>query len=170
MEMYKGSIASKSKKGNSMKGDDNEWYSLFSAEDFVGEWKDSVEFLWEYDKSGKYRNIKKGTMKLTGIGGSAGGTAGATAGRAPYKANNIGVELGHASNNATQMALAWASKNSTVIGSPEFYKFWLDTTQDIYQMMKGLRASHEEGGLKVADVPAPAAPVAAPVVTDSDLF
>ena len=145
MESYKGTIASKSKKGNSMKGDDGEWYSLFSAEDFVGEWKDTVDFLWEYDKTGKYRNIKKGTMKVTSAG------AAGLPSHVPY--SNLGVELGHASNVAKDMAIA--KFKSTEVGSPEFYKFWMDTTQDVYAMMKGLRARYEEKGAEVA-TPKPA--------------
>ena len=157
MEMYKGSVASKSKKGNSMKGDDGEWYSLFAAEDFKGEWKDQVEFLWEYDKSGKYRNIKKGSMKVTGDSGSSY--------TPPKKFNNLGVELGHAANLAMTLTLAGDFEP----GSKDMYKFWMEHTDNVYKMMKGIRARYEEPAKEVKEAVAPS-PVAKEAVTEDDLF
>lgn len=153
-----GTVQSKSRKGNSIQVD-GEWYSVFAAADMPAEWKDEVSFNWDYDKSGKYRNIAKGTVKVLNSGGG-GETRTVSKGF-----SNLGVELGHASNVAKDMAIA--KFPSEEVGSTAFYKFWLDETQKVYDLMKGLRTKYEGGGTKTAT---PVAETEPDLVTTDDIF
>jgi hypothetical protein len=167
MEKVSGVVESKSKKGNSIKVN-GEWYSVFSPADMPAEWKDDVDFLWEADKTGKYRNIKKGTIRVGGSGSVGGGGAPSAAGK-PY--SNLGVELGHASNVAKDMAIAKFPVEE--IGGTEFYRWWIDETQNVYKMMKGLRAKFEDTPVPAPSLPKPVEELvlrtASPATVD-DLF
>lgn len=141
MEKVTGLVESKSRKGNSIKVN-GEWYSVFSSADMPAEWKDTVDFLWEPDKTGAYKNIKKGTIKVLS-GGDSGAPSGSS-GYTPPKFNNLGVELGHAANLAMEMTLQSSHGGEGQVGSTEMYKFWMEHTDNIYKMMKGLRAKYED--------------------------
>lgn len=124
-----GTVQSKSRKGNSIKVDD-EWYSVFSSADLDHvNWKDEVVF--NYAMKGDYRNIK-GKVRVSGSGGGS---------SAPKKKDDgylLGVELGHASKLAMDMSL----KTDLEVGSPEFYKFFMEHTQNVHKMMKVLKDTH----------------------------
>jgi len=149
-----GTVQSKSRKGNSIQVD-GEWYSVYAAADMPADWKDEVSFNWDFDKSGKYRNIAKGTVKVLNSGGGGARTV-------SKGFSNLGVELGHASNVAKDMAIA--KFPASEVGSTAFYKFWLDETQKVYDLMKGLRTKYEGGGKE-----APKEEVETPD-TDDDIF
>ena len=53
--------------------------------------------------------------------------------------SHLGVELGHASNIAKDMAIA----ADIEVGSDEWYKFWMTHTQKVYSTMKALRNKFE---------------------------
>lgn len=157
MNEVMGVVESKSRKGNSIKVD-GEWYSTFSAVDLPAEWKDTVSFQWEPDKSGRYKNIKKGTVKVLSSGGNSGTQ---TSGGKTW--SNLGVELGHASNTARDICLAIHGSKA---GSDEFYKDFVEHTEKVFVVMKELRTKHEQAE-KAVEAPAPK--VESPVDT-SDLF
>ena len=98
-ELVSGVVESKSKKGNSIKVD-GEWYGTFNASDLPAEWKDNVTFEYNMDKTGRYRNIVKGSVKVLDSAGASAVTGG---GAAPRSNNMLGVELGHASNLAMRV-------------------------------------------------------------------
>ena len=135
METLSGKVESKSKKGNSIKVD-GEWYSTFSSDDLDHvEWKDDVVFNWELAK-GKYRNIK-GKVRVSGSGA---GTASPAASKGGW--SNTGVELGHAANLAMRMM---EQGTPPTVGTPEYYKQFLKYTEDMYKLMKGVRAKVDAG-------------------------
>ena len=138
MEIVKGNVASKSRKGNSIKvGDD--WYSVYSAKDLEHvNWKDDVEFM--YEQKGKYKNIK-GDVTVTSKGGSSGGSK--PSGGSGF--SNTGVELGHASNLA--MRMMEQTERTLTVGSPEYYKQFADYTMGMYKVMKMLRGKVDAGDL-----------------------
>jgi len=74
------------------------------------------------------------------ISGGSGGSAGASPAKGGF--STLGVELGHAANLAMQVSL---HGSPGAAGSPEFYKFFVEQTQTIYKVMKGLRKHYEEG-------------------------
>jgi hypothetical protein len=128
MNSEKGKVESKSRKGNSIKVN-GEWYSTFKSDDLNHiNWKDNVEFLWDYDKSGEYRNIK-GVVTAT-----AGGDTGTPA-KGGY--NPLGVEVGHAWNSAIQVALAKFDKKC--LATDDFYKFVIEQTEKIYTINKSIK-------------------------------
>lgn len=108
-----------------------------------------------------------------------GAGAPAPAGKAPVAAskggyNQLGVELGHASNLAmrvTEKALDGGSFTHEP-GSPEFYKFWAKQTENIYALMKGMRAKFEDGDPAYSDerTSSPVKSKPAPVTNDEDIF
>jgi hypothetical protein len=127
---------------------------------------DVIEFD---DGGGKFtKNIKILTA------GDRSTTALPSAGGKKWTPNNLGVELGHASNLAMTVTLA---VNDLPPGSPAFYKFWMTQTETVYKVMKGLRAKYEAGDVAV-DIPEGASfepKVAVPIkpkaeVTEEDLF
>lgn len=155
MEMVKGVVESKARNGSSIKVD-GEWYGTYKGKGLESvNWKDTVEFLYEMDKSGKYRNIKGAVKVLGGGAPSSGGGVSAPSNGGGY--NNLGVELGHASKLAMDLAICIHGGNE--IGGREFYKTWLEHTEKVYECMKKLRE-------KVGKPPAPVAPV--PTASDDD--
>lgn len=136
-----GVVESKSKKGNSIKVD-GEWYGTFNASDLPAEWKDNVTFEYNMDKTGRYRNIVKGSVKVLD---SAGASAVTGAGAAPRSNNLLGVELGHASNLAMRVTeqMAWSQED---LGGQEFWKAFVKNTDTAFKIMKSLRARYEEEG------------------------
>lgn len=111
---------------------------------------DAVQLLWDFDKTGVYRNIK-GTPKIIS---KASGTSGpvfiaaAKPSWTPAPKNTLGIELGHAANLAMDMTLRAHEPND--VGTPNFYKFFAAHTEKVFQIMKKLREAHERG-----DVPTP---------------
>lgn len=143
MNKVTGVVESKSRKGNSIKVD-GEWYGTFSAADLNNvEWKDSVEFMWDYDKTGKYKNIKGKVTKTDGA------TSSPPSGRG--KANNysLGVELGHASNLAMRMMEQLDYEYE--VGSADWYKAFIEFTNKNYKVMSALRAQHEAGNFNTPE-------------------
>jgi hypothetical protein len=57
--------------------------------------------------------------------------------------SNLGVELGHASNVAKDMAIHYSLHVDIEIGSPEWYKYWVTHTEKVYNVMKALRYKYE---------------------------
>ena len=102
---------------------------------------DVVEF--DSGKTGKYINNLTVTSKGAGSDSSAKSAGGGY--------SNLGVELGHASNVAKDMANTYFAGKAA--GSDEWYKYWVTHTEKVYTVMKKLRAKHE-------------APVVSPVGTD----
>lgn len=114
----------------------------------------------EFDDGGKnyFKNAR--------ITGKASGpvSAGSHAPKSGGKTwNNVGVEVGHASNIATQMALKHFDQN--MIGSKEYYKFFLEQTRLVYKVVGQLRKEAEDGAF---DAPVEAAS-AAPVAPEDDI-
>jgi hypothetical protein len=68
-------------------------------------------------------------------------TASPSAAKSSGGYSSLGVELGHASNVAMEMVTTKFPADQ--IGSPEMYKWWLEHTENVYKMMKSLRARHE---------------------------
>jgi hypothetical protein len=80
---------------------------------------------------------KKYIKGLSIVGKSA--TAPAPAAKKGY--SNLGVELGHASNVAKDMAnVYW---DQALVGSDDWYKYWMEHTQKVYEVMKKLREKYE---------------------------
>jgi hypothetical protein len=144
MNAVKGKVESKSRKGNSIKVG-GEWFSTYKADDLNHvNWKDSVEFLWDFDKSGEYKNIK-GVVTLIGDSGSKG----TDSPKGGY--NPIGVEVGHAWNSAIQVALAKMDKKS--YGNDDFYKFVIEHTEKIYTINKSIKENINNPVATVTTVP-----------------
>jgi hypothetical protein len=147
MEVIEGAVQSKSRKGNSIKVND-EWYSTFDASDLDHvQWKDVVEFKWE--AKGKYRNIK-GAVRKVSSGGSSGG--GSKASAKPW--SNVGVEIGHASNLAMRMMEQLQNDGEgghPEIGTAEYFRMFTMHTVNVYKVMKAIRSKVE-----AADGDAPA--------------
>jgi len=165
MNTVSGKVASKSRKGNSIKvGDD--WYSTFAAKDLDHvNWKDEVEFI--YDTKGKYKNIK-GVVKVLSSGGdsgSSGGSGGKSGGSSGY--SNLGVEIGHASNLAMRMMEQGGDALVFHVGSAEYFKQFAKFTADMHKVMTAIRASIEAGDKPVEAAPEP--PPAKSESTDVDL-
>lgn len=135
MDKVTGNVESKSRKGNSIKvGGD--WYSTFKSQDLDHiNWKDDVEFL--YEQKGEYKNIKGKVTKTAG-GGSVSNTSG---GGKPF--SNLGVELGHASNLA--MRMMEQEVEGAEVGTAAYFKQFVTYTDQMYKVMKSLRAKHEIG-------------------------
>ena len=130
-----GTVQSKSRKGNSIKVDDV-WYSTYSPKDLDHvSWKDDVVF--NYVTKGDYKNIK-GDVRVASSTATSSGSK---------RNNNLGVELGHASNLAMTVAMASDFAPSSV----DFYKHWLEQTETIYAIMNGLRAKYESEGAPPAE-------------------
>lgn len=78
--------------------------------------------------------------------------------------SNIGVELGHASKLGFDVAIKLAEA-----GSPEFYKLFIEHTENVYKIMKSLRAKYEAGDTPKVEKaePTPKEETPAP---DEDIF
>jgi hypothetical protein len=156
------------------------WFS--TKQEFADEWKYIPEKgdLIQFDDGGK-KFLKKVT-KL-GSGEVSGGGTGPSK---SFKSNTLGVELGHAANLAMTMVLkdmelnlhrseVTSASEHFAIGSPEFYKTFVEYTEQCKKLMSGLRAKHEAGDsevtdfAKVTDNKAPVGKVSAPEVT-ADIF
>ena len=92
------------------------------------------EVSFDSGGTGKYLN------NLTIVGKGSGDPAKSSPAKGGY--SNLGVELGHASNVAKDMANTFFSE--TEIGSEEWYTYWVEHTQKVYATMKKLRAAYEE--------------------------
>lgn len=100
----------------------------------------------EFDDGG--RNYTKNLRILTHGGGVTQPSKASSGGgfTAKPKGNyNLGVELGHASNVAKDMAIQ-ASNAGLIdnVGSDDWYKFWVTHTQKVYGVMKNLREQYEK--------------------------
>jgi hypothetical protein len=151
MAALTGTVASKARNGSSIKiGED--WYGAFKGKGLEAvEQGHTVQIEWDYDKTGKYRNIKSCMV----VGGSARpaqamGASGSSNGGGGY--SNLGVELGHASKLAMDMVLAMYDPRS--VGDDDFYTDWAKHTRKVYKTMQSLRAEFS----KPAETAAPAAP------------
>lgn len=120
---------------------DDVWYAtkMEWCDDTSIQKGDTVQFD---DGGGKF--LKK-VKKLSGGSGGSGGSA------LPFAKShsNLGVELGHASKLGMDMALA----SDTPVGTPEFYKAFIENTENVYKIMKSLRAKYEGGEEKAAPTP-----------------
>jgi hypothetical protein len=141
------------------------WYS--TKQEFAEEWtyKPEKGDLIQFDDGGK-KFLKK-VNKL----GSGEVTGGSVSPSKSFKSNTLGVELGHAANLAMTMTLKAYPPES--IGTPEFYKTFVEYTEQCKKLMSGLRAKHEGGDSEVTDFKAkempPVGSVSAPEVT-ADIF
>lgn len=138
---------------------DGEWYSSWQGQETTRKGVvpgTHVAFTWTPDKAGKgFRNIK--TLTVTGApvistGGVAVPAPGAPTNWKPQ--NNLGVELGHASKLAMDLCLAKSEKAD--IGTPEFYKEWIQHTDKIYRAMGSLREAKASPATATAVAAAPA--------------
>lgn len=124
---------------------DGNWYGTKQewAPDPLPNKGDTVQF--DSGPTGKYLQ----RCKVVSAGGGAAPSGG---GKPAGKAwSNLGVELGHASNIAKDMAL----KTDLEPGSEEWYKFWVTHTNKVYSVMSALRAKHEGGGATAKPKPIP---------------
>jgi hypothetical protein len=104
-------------------------------------------------------------------------SGGYTASPPAKKWNNLGVELGHASNVAKDMANTAATQgtHTFIIGDEGWYKFWVMHTEKVFSVMTKLRAKHEAEPVAKAEssdvvvMKAKTAPSMEPV-TEADLF
>jgi hypothetical protein len=129
-----GNVASKRKDGRGIKvGDD--WFSVFNSTDLDHvAWKDDVSF--EYIQKGDFKNIK-GRVTVTSAGGtSSTGTKKATG----Y--SQVGVQMGHAYNNA--MALVLGCKDTTN-DMDEVMAAVVEKTVEIYKTTERLRKLADDG-------------------------
>lgn len=142
------------------------WYSSYRGTATKGINKgDAVELDWAFDKTGKWKNIKRAVVTL------AGAALPASSGGSSYvPKSNIGIELGHASKLAMDVVLQAASAGSLEFGDDQFYKEFVKHTHKIFKIMHKLRTTveaHPEG----APAPTPAAAKAdEPVTVDDEPF
>jgi len=123
---------------------------------------DTLDFLWNPSKCGRYRNIVSSTIKILAKG-SGGGMVVSPTGYAASKPtfvkqnNTLGIELGHAANLAMEVALESCKSGVAPhsIGSDDFYKNWVHHLDKIHTIMSKVRASKEA---KAEAAPAPKAP------------
>ena len=158
---------------------EEKWYN--TKKEYAAEWPVQPvvgdEISWD-DGGKKYL----GKMKIVkqNSAGRASGMSNPPAGGGGY--SSIGVEIGHASKLAMDMALNRANSGDYTVGDPDFYKSWAKETLKVHGFMTKLKAKASE-----ANAPAPApvtepepteeAPVImtkaspeAPVVEDDDIF
>jgi hypothetical protein len=145
MATVTGTVASKARNGTSIKiGED--WFGSFKGKGLESiEQGHNVQVDWDYDKTGKYKNIKSVVV----LGGAAvARPAAASSSGGGY--SNLGVELGHASKLAMDLALAMHDPRN--VGDDDFYNDWIKHTRKVYKAMTALRAEMSK------PVDAPAAP------------
>lgn len=146
------------------------WFN--TKKEYADEWpvKPTVGAEITFDDGGKKYLGKMKVLKQGAGAAPSGGSGGSGGGL-------IGVEIGHASKLAMDMALA-AVDNDFEIGSKEFYKFWAEQTLQVHSMMGRLKEKASEAqatqATQAAD-PAPvvitkAPPVPTPVDDDDDIF
>lgn len=148
MAALTGTVASKARNGSSIKiGDD--WYGAFKGKGLeTVEQGHTVQIEWDYDKTGKYRNIKSCMV----VGGAARAPAQVSGGTGSNGYSNLGVELGHASKLAMDICLAMHDPRN--VGDDDFYNDWAKHTRKVYKTMQALRTEFS----KPAETAAPAAP------------
>jgi hypothetical protein len=146
MAALTGTVASKARNGSSIKiGED--WYGAFKGKGLeTVEQGHTVQIEWDYDKTGKYRNIKSVMV----VGGAARAPAQASGGSSGGGYSNLGVELGHASKLAMDLVLNMHDPRN--VGDDDFYADWAKHTRKVYKTMQALRAEFSK--------PTEAAPVA----------
>ena len=111
-------------------------------------------------------------MKIISSGGGSAGTARAAGGGF----SSIGVEVGHASNLAMRVMEQKLSTGGTPApGSPEYYREFVQETETIYKLMKGLKAKLDSAEYTVPTVKPESKPVLVPEKASepedlSDLF
>jgi len=141
MEQVTGVVESKRRDGNAIRVN-GEWYGTYKGKGLESvNWQDQVSFLFEKDKSGRYNNIK-GTVKVLAKGAAPARSQTITPssnGRPVY--SNLGVELGHASKLALDIAIHMMPQE---VGSSEFYRCWIEQTEKVYRGMQGLRSAYEK--------------------------
>ena len=141
MAITKGIVEKKASNGNGIlvNGD---WYNAYQGRGLASVTDGTeVQIEWDFDKkSGKYRNIK--TIAITAHGAAPVHTPSTTS--KPY--SNIGVELGHASKLAMEMACNHFEPSE--VGSTDFYKFWLTHTDKVFKAMKAMRDKAQAGDAK----------------------
>lgn len=132
MAALTGTVASKARNGSSIKiGDD--WYGAFKGKGLeTVEQGHTVQIEWDFDKTGKYRNIKSVMV----VGGTA-RPAQAAGGSSGGGYSNLGVELGHASKLAMDMVLNMSDPRN--VGDDDFYSEWIKHTRKVYKSMHALR-------------------------------
>lgn len=127
----------------------------FIVKDDEGKWKilgSGSEVVIKYTENGNFKNAKKSSLMILDlVEGEKFTKETGVAGQTPMRGKgggnfNLGIELGHAANNATQMAIAIFGKNVKVDKVEEL-------TKDFYVMMKGLRAEFEKSVEKPAPKP-----------------
>ncbi|MSW53298.1 MAG: hypothetical protein F2817_20730 [Actinobacteria bacterium] len=134
MATLTGTVASKARNGSSIKiGED--WYGAFKGKGLETiEQGHNVQVEWDYDKTGKYRNIRS----VVALGGTAVARPAMAAGGSGGGYSNLGVELGHASKLAMDLALAMHDPRN--VGDDDFYADWIKHTRKVYKAMSALRA------------------------------
>ena len=120
---------------------DGNWYGTKAewAPDPLPQKGDTVQF--DSGATGKYLN----KCSVVASGGGAAPSGGKSGGKTW---SNLGVELGHASNIAKDMAL----KADLEPGSAEWYRFWVEHTEKVFSVMAALRKKHEGGPATPAPV------------------
>jgi hypothetical protein len=137
----KGTVERKNDRGSILVN--GEWYSSYQGK-HTGSVNpgDVVSIGYKLSPDGKWKNIqflnKTGTAPVPAAGTSA------PSGGGWQPRNNLGVELGHASNLAMTIAIAVADGEEMIVGGEEFYKLWLDHTNKVYKVMSKLRSLKEK--------------------------
>jgi hypothetical protein len=131
---------------------DGTWYA--TKQEYVNFPEPSSGDNIEFDDGGS-----KFLKRVKILGSSSGASTG---GRASPKKNfnPLGVELGHASKLAMDMAIA--SFPSEGVGSKDFYQYWTDHTENVYKIMKGLRETYEHRQSSTEELAAKAEAVVSP--------
>lgn len=132
-----------------------DWYSSYRGTATASVTKgDMVEFSWQPDKTGKWKNIK--TLKIITKG--AGGPSVPVVGVPYIPRHNLGVELGHASNLAMKVVLAACADEALTEplhpGSDAFYKEFARQTDKVYKIMRKLREGYEKSEAPKTEVKA----------------
>lgn len=69
--------------------------------------------------------------------------------------SNVGVEVGHATNIAVQIALTKATEEGDKIGTDEFFRDFVSITDKVYRMTKALREKYDNPDVGVGTAPEP---------------
>lgn len=161
MNIVKGTVEKVARNGGIMVNGD--WYSSFKGKDTTAKGiaiGNAVTFEWTPDTKGLgYKNIKS----LTITGSAPADTSPSAAVAVRSSNNNLGVELGHASKLAMDMAIAYFSTlpGSAEVGSEDFYKFWIQNTDKVFKAMSILRKAKDKPEVTVAEAPKKADPILA---------
>ncbi len=149
MESIKGTVTDRTPYNITIEGNKYGAFKGKGLEDIqIG---DAVQLLWDFDKTGVYRNIKgtpKIISKVTGTSGPVTSGFAAKPTWTPAPKSTLGIELGHAANLAMDMTLR--VYGGIDVGTPDFYKFFANHTEKVFQIMKKLREAHEKGAVPEA--------------------